>query len=124
MKTIDLVRLCIPMLCLWGATVWAADDGLQEITITGTRIERAGLETPTPVTTVTATDLQDMNPRQMVEGLSQLPQFINNQRPQNNAPLFSGGSNLNLRGAGSTRTLVLLNGRRLPSGNRYGAVDV
>ena len=102
----------------------ADDDALQEVTVTGTRIERAGLETPTPVTTVTSSDLQDMNPRQMIEGLSQLPQFIGNQRPQNNAPLVSGGSNLNLRGAGSTRTLVLLNGRRLPNGNRYGAVDV
>jgi outer membrane receptor protein involved in Fe transport len=102
----------------------ADDDELQEVILTGTRIQRAGLETPTPVTTVTSTDLQDMNPRQMIEGLSQLPQFTNNQRPQNNAPLFSGGSNLNLRGAGPTRTLVLLNGRRLPNGNRYGAVDV
>ena len=107
MRTIDLFRLCATILCVAVATARAADDdGLQEITITGTRIERAGLETPTPVTTVTATDLQDMNPRQMVEGLSQLPQFINTQRPQNNAPLFSGGSNLNLRGAGSNRTLA------------------
>jgi iron complex outermembrane recepter protein len=107
-----------------GGPAHAADDELSEVTVTGTRIARSGLETPTPVTTVTTTDLQDMNPRQLIEGLSQLPQFFNNRRPQGNAPLFSGGSNLDLRGAGAARTLVLLNGRRLPNGNRYGAVDV
>ncbi len=93
--------------------------------ITGSRIQRtSGMETPTPVTSVDFSELADMNPRQMVEGLSQLPQFLNNQRPQTTGPLTTGGSNLNLRGAGSTRTLVLLNGRRLPSGNRYGVVNV
>jgi hypothetical protein len=61
--------------------------------VTGTRIARTGLETPTPVTAVEKTELQDMNPRQLIEALSQLPQFFNNRRPQGNAPLFSGGSN-------------------------------
>jgi outer membrane receptor protein involved in Fe transport len=98
---------------------------VEEITITGSRIQRVnGLETPTPVTAVTLSNLADMNPRQLVEGLSQLPQFLNNQRPQNTGGLTTGGSNLNLRGAGSSRTLVLLNGRRMPSGNRYGVVNV
>ena len=102
----------------------AAEADLSEIVVTGTRIGRSGLETPTPVTSVEKNELQDMNPRQLIEALSQLPQFFNNRRPQGNAPLFSGGSNLDLRGAGPARTLVLLNGRRIPSGNRYGAVDI
>lgn len=101
------------------------DAAVEEITITGSRIQRtSGMETPTPVTSVSIDNLSDMNPRQMVEGLSQLPQFLNNQRPQTTGSLTTGGSNLNLRGAGSTRTLVLLNGRRVPSGNRYGVVNV
>ncbi|HEY0963437.1 MAG TPA: hypothetical protein VGE69_13885, partial [Pseudomonadales bacterium] len=59
------------------------DTQVEEITITGSRIQRVnGLETPTPVTAVSLSNLADMNPRQMVEGLSQLPQFLNNQRPQ------------------------------------------
>jgi iron complex outermembrane receptor protein len=100
-------------------------EAVEEITITGSRIQRvSGMETPTPVTAVSLSNLVDMNPRQMVEGLSQLPQFLNNQRPQTTGALTTGGSNLNLRGAGSSRTLVLLNGRRMPSGNRYGVVNV
>src|SRR5690606_26746442 len=35
----------------------------------------------------------------------------------------SGGSNVNLRGAGVNRTLVLLDGRRVEPSNRFGTVD-
>ncbi|MDR2213220.1 MAG: TonB-dependent receptor [Pseudomonadales bacterium] len=101
-----------------------AQESVEEIRITGSRLRQSGMETPTPVTQVTVDELADMNPRQMVDALSQLPQFIGNQRPQNTAALTTGGSNLNLRGLGSTRTLVLINGRRMPSGNRYGAANV
>lgn len=117
-----LAAICGSAIISLSAT--AAEADLSEVVVTGSRIARTGLETPTPVTAVEKTELQDMNPRQLIEALSQLPQFFNNRRPQGNAPLFSGGSNLDLRGAGPARTLVLLNGRRVPSGNRYGAVDV
>jgi len=123
-----LLKLCTLGLAIGmasGTFAQGSDPAVEEITITGSRIQRAsGMETPTPVTAVSINELADMNPRQMVEGLSQLPQFLNNQRPQNTGGLTTGGSNLNLRGAGSNRTLVLLNGRRMPSGNRYGVVNV
>jgi len=127
-----LTQYQVPKLCTLALAIGMAstafaqsDPSVEEITITGSRIQRtSGMETPTPVTAVSLSDLSDMNPRQMVEGLSQLPQFLNNQRPQNTGGLTTGGSNLNLRGAGSSRTLVLLNGRRMPSGNRYGVVNV
>ena len=121
-KVRQLLALCGAVAL--SSSAFAAETDLSEIVVTGTRIARTGLETPTPVTAVEKSELQDMNPRQLIEALSQLPQFFNNRRPQGNAPLFSGGSNLDLRGAGAARTLVLLNGRRVPSGNRYGAVDV
>ncbi len=120
-------KLCLLALAIGiaGTTHAQQDGALEEVTITGSRIQRtSGMETPTPVTAVSLSNLADMNPRQMVESLSQLPQFLNNQRPQTTGGLTTGGSNLNLRGAGSSRTLVLLNGRRLPSGNRYGVVNV
>lgn len=119
------LKLCALTLAIGVANIGYAQDDLEEIMITGSRIQRtSGMETPTPVTAIGLENLVDMNPRQMVEGLSQLPQFLNNQRPQTTGALTTGGSNLNLRGAGSSRTLVLLNGRRMPSGNRYGVVNV
>ncbi len=119
------IKLCMLALAVSMASSALAQDELEEITVTGSRIQRvSGMETPTPVTAIALSNLADMNPRQLVEGLSQLPQFLNNQRPQTTGGLTTGGSNLNLRGAGSSRTLVLLNGRRMPSGNRYGVVNV
>jgi hypothetical protein len=53
-----------------------------------------------------------------------LPVFFNTQRPQTTGFLSSAGSNLDLRGARPTRTLVLLDGRRIPSGNRFGTANV
>src|SRR5690606_15545894 len=53
------------------------------------------------------------------------PQFYANQNPEQvNGGQNSGGSNVNLRGAGTNRTLTLLNGRRVVPSNRFGTVDV
>ena len=98
---------------------------LEEITITGTRIVRSGMVTPTPVTAVQASELQNMSAGPMFDSLVQLPPFFSNQAPEQvNGGQNSGGSNLNLRGAGLNRTLVLLDGRRVVPTNRFGAVDV
>src|SRR5690606_5215636 len=59
------------------------------------------------------------------ESLTELPPFFGNQVPEQvNGGQNSGGSNVNLRGAGNNRTLVLLDGRRVVPSNRFGAVDV
>jgi iron complex outermembrane receptor protein len=98
---------------------------LEEITVTGTRIVRSGMVTPVPTTAVQAAELQNMSPGPMFDSLVQLPPFFANQAPdQVNGGQNSGGSNLNLRGAGLNRTLVLLDDRRVVPTNRFGAVDV
>ncbi len=111
-----------------GALVSASfgqEGELEEIQITGSRITRTTMETPTPVTTIQAEDLAKMAPGNLIEGLSQMPMFYNNQnQEQVNGGQNSGGSNVNMRGAGTNRTLTLLNGRRVVSSNRFGTVDV
>ena len=64
----QLLALCGTAVMSLSAT--AAEADLSEIVVTGTRIARTGLETPTPVTAVEKTELQDMNPRQLIEALS------------------------------------------------------
>jgi outer membrane receptor protein involved in Fe transport len=97
----------------------------ERITVTGTRIIRTGMVTPTPVTTVQAAEIDRMAPGTVLESLSELPTFFANQVPEQvNGGQNSGGSNLNLRGAGNNRTLVLLDGRRVVSSNRFGTVDI
>ena len=99
---------------------------IDEIVVTGSRIRMTGMETPTPVTSMDASELATMAPGNMIESLSQLPQFLNNSSPQTNSNFAGSGgaSNLNLRGIGSQRTLVLLDGRRVTPSSRTSTVDI
>lgn len=101
---------------------------LDEVLVTGSRIERLdGMVTPTPLTSLTAHELQQMSPATVTAALRQLPQFVNSQAPENSGVSWSGHSGasiLNLRGVGTNRTLVLLDGRRLVSSTRRGTVDI
>ncbi len=114
------------------AQAQAADVGgdelvLQEVTVTGSRLRvRDGMETPTPVTAMVTEELEALAPGNLVEALNQLPQFLNNSGPANVSSIggAAGSSFLNLRGVGSNRTLVLLDGRRVASSTRAGVADV
>jgi iron complex outermembrane recepter protein len=111
------------------ATAAVAQDGpagVDEVTVTGTRIVRDGMSTPTPVTAVTADDLQMMAPGQVIDSLDYLPPFFMNDSPDTAASksASAGASNVNLRGLGAQRTLVLLDGRRIVPSNRLGSVDI
>jgi outer membrane receptor protein involved in Fe transport len=103
-----------------------SQQAVEEVTVTGTRLVTSGVNTPTPVTTVSGVDLQKMAPSTLIESLSQLPVFANNLASQQavGGSVAAGGSNLNLRGLDAPRTLVLLDGRRLGPSNKYGTVDV
>jgi iron complex outermembrane recepter protein len=119
-----LCALALAVGAATGARAQAPDQVPEEVLVTGTRIQATGMDTPTPVTSVTLDELGQMQPGQLVDSLSQLPVFFNNQRPQTTGFPSSAGSNLDLRGVGATRTLVLLDGRRVPSGNRFGTANV
>src|SRR5690606_30445519 len=99
---------------------------VEEVVVTGSRIQQTGMVTPTPVTSVGAQDLSAMAPGNLIDSLTQLPQFFNNDTPQTqfNFAGSAGASNLNVRGIGSNRTLVLLDGRRIVSSNRLGTTDI
>ena len=132
----SILRSAIAALCVPGAVLaqqaqqaqtgpQAEAQSLEEITVTGTRIVRSGMITPVPTTAVQADELQNMSAGPLFDALVQLPPFFSNQAPEQvNGGQNSGGSNLNLRGAGLNRTLVLLDGRRVVPTNRFGAVDV
>lgn len=106
-----------------------AQDELEEVIVTGSRIPvTQGMAEPTPVTVVTREELRTFNPgTTTVEQLAQLPQFFNTFSSQRGSgTLFSaaGGSYLNLRNLGLQRTLILLDGSRLPPADKRGYVNV
>ena len=107
---------------------FAQDEQLEEIQVTGSRIRATTTMTqPTPVTAVTVAELSNLNPAStMAEQLDQLPQFFNTQTAQRGGTTFTtaSGSFLNLRGMGTQRTLVLLDGSRVIPADAGGATNI
>ncbi len=88
---------------------------IEELTITGSRIQNANIVSPSPVTTVSGVKFDDRGVVLVEDLLTTLPQTIVADGTGNFGS--NGTSNVNLRGLGEDRTLVLVDGRRLPSGN-------
>ena len=111
-----------------GARVAQAQEAesLDEITVTGSRIVRDGLTAPTPVTVVSAERLQNLGATNIGDVLNTLPSFRASSNPQtaNIQPRAAGTSLADLRGLGTNRTLVLVNGRRFVPSTLEGAVDL
>lgn len=95
----------------------ADEIAAEEVVVTGTRIPRLEVDTAAPVTTVSRAQIQSSGRVSAGDILQNLPEqtgAINTQ--VNNAG--DGSTRVNLRGFGTNRTLVLLNGRRMvPGGN-------
>src|SRR5690606_6210915 len=58
------------------------DEALPEVEVTGTRIARDGMTTPTPVAALSRAELDELGPTTLVDALGQLPHFLNNDTPQ------------------------------------------
>jgi len=85
------------------------------IVVTGTRIIRPTLVSPIPVTSVGIQDLSNQGNVSLGDKLAELPQ-IRATFTQANSTRFIGTAGINaldLRGLGTSRTLVLTNGRRI-----------
>ena len=106
-----------------------ADSGtLQEIQVTGSRISNiSSFGAPTPVTALGAEELVNSTPTTIADALNKLPQFNGSVTPATGSSTFASqdhGDLLNLRGLGAIRTLVLLDGQRLPPTSYLGTTDV
>ncbi|MCC7099145.1 MAG: TonB-dependent receptor plug domain-containing protein, partial [Rubrivivax sp.] len=98
------------------ATLPALAQDTQRIEVTGSRIKTLASEGASPVTTVSAQDIKIDGAKNVESILNNLPQVFADQ----NATVSNGASgtaSVNLRGLGSDRTLVLVNGRRMPMGS-------
>jgi outer membrane receptor protein involved in Fe transport len=100
-----------------------ADDD-DTIVVTGSRLARQDFTAISPVTSVGAEDIELTATLSVEQLLNELPQVIpGNTVTSNNA----GGedfSTLDLRGLGPSRTLVLVDGERVPAASTTGAVDI
>ncbi|HTV53142.1 MAG TPA: TonB-dependent receptor, partial [Steroidobacteraceae bacterium] len=102
---------------------------LEEVTVTGSRIQRSTFNTPNPVTVLNATDIANLGLTNVGDVLGELPQN-SNFFAANNVGLgnFNVGAQLaNLRGLNpffGTRTLTLIDTERVVSTATGGGVDI
>lgn len=90
------------------------EAGSEALVVTGSRIRRPNLESNVPVTSVSAEELTSQGDVNIGDALNDLP-AIRSTFSQSNSARFIGTTGLNildLRGLGTSRTLVLVNGRR------------
>jgi iron complex outermembrane recepter protein len=93
----------------------AAPQTTEKIEVTGTRIPPPNLEGTSPVTVIDAKTIAIDGVRSVENLLNNLPQVIADQGG-NVSNGSTGTATVNLRALGPTRTLVLVNGRRMPAG--------
>ncbi|KQQ91636.1 TonB-dependent siderophore receptor [Massilia sp. Leaf139] len=97
-----------------------AADSMQKVEVTGSRIKRAAAEGSLPITVVTRAQLEDSGQTTLAEFIRTSTFSTTGQfRPQSgsSAQAWSGA---NLRGLGSSRTLVLVDGRRVAKAPNVG----
>ena len=103
----------------------SSGDSGNTITVTGTLISN-NENSPTPITAVETSEMAVTTPSDIADGLNKLPQIIGGRTPrtQGNGSTNNGGNVLSLRNFGAQRTLVLLDGHRLPPSNQDGTINV
>ena len=95
-----------------------------DIVVTGSRIVRRDYVSDSPITTVSQEFIKNTGQLTLDKSLSQLPQFGLGENATQTGYNTSGQASLNLRGLGTFRNLVLLDGRRLQPSNIQQVVDL
>jgi iron complex outermembrane receptor protein len=86
---------------------------VEEVLVTGSRIARSGLDASTPVSIIGVEEIKLSGAPNVEKILSDSPQFIASTNGGASANTVPGGTaDVNLRGFGPSRNLVLVNGRR------------
>lgn len=96
-------------------------EKVETVVVTGSRIVRPNLTSSTPVLAISAETMSNLGMENFADMATQLPQFspaFGSSRTQStfSGVESSGLNNANLRNLGSNRSLVLINGRRVPGG--------
>jgi outer membrane receptor protein involved in Fe transport len=131
----NIARSCAAVaIALYAIPIQAQDSAepndaevLEEIVVTGSRIPRTGFDTPSPVSIVGLEKIENASSPAIGDLLNQMPQLRSTFGLSNSQGFIgtAGIGRLDLRGLGTARTLVLVNGRRhVSSSEGTSAVDV
>src|SRR5215510_5086163 len=105
-----------------------AQEGVESVVVSSTRLQAAGFDAPTPTTVVSAADIEAQAKPSIFDAITQLPALQGSTGVgYNNGSTTTGLigiSALGLRGLSPLRTLTLMDGQRVVGGNFNGVVDV
>jgi iron complex outermembrane recepter protein len=116
------VKLALVVAGAYGATSAAQDAEMEQIVVTGTRITLPGVESSSPITTIGANEIRLQQRTEVEQILRVLPITL----PADGGNVNNGTAGVatvNLRGLGTQRNLVLMDGKRLTPYNINGLVD-
>jgi len=137
---VALLASSIGLGAVWTAPAFAQESGqqaaedeaapAQAIVITGSRIARQDYASNAPIVTVGSDLLENSATTAIETNLNKLPQFTPEKTPNLGGDIQAtptntpGSATVSLRGIGSNRNLVLIDGRRATPANAGMAVDV
>lgn len=118
------MALTVPASAQQAAPAQDGDSAESEaIVVTGSRIARRDYTSSSPISTIDSAQLQSSGELNIEEVLNDLPQVVPGSNAANNNP-GGGQATVDLRGLGTARTLVLVNGKRFAPSTGLGVVDL
>src|SRR5258707_9898662 len=101
-STASLIAL-LASLSSWPAYAQSGSAPRETVVVTGSRVISNIANSPTPMTTVTSADLEQMTPTSVSDALLKMPVFSGSTYPRQ---AYQNLTILNLRNFGANRTLV------------------
>lgn len=134
MFTANKLSKAVRLACVLGATTpllmsanvsaqeEAAADQVEKIQVTGSRIRSANAVSTSPIATIGEIEIEQQQQPEIERIFRNMPATV----PGDNSNINNGtggAATVNLRGLGSNRNLVLMNGKRIVPFNTAGTVD-
>ncbi|MBT8063952.1 MAG: TonB-dependent receptor plug domain-containing protein, partial [Gammaproteobacteria bacterium] len=111
-----------PLAVAQDADAQDADEAIEEVIVTGSRIARADIDSASPVTVLSREDIE-------AAGLTDVGNLLQRMPSMSGSPIGTTTNNggngavlIDLRGMGVNRTLTLINGQRVVDGGDYQTI--
>src|SRR5258707_2959913 len=105
-----------------------AQEGIESVTVSSSRIMSAGFDAPTPTTVISSDELVKQANTNIFTTVAQLPSLMGSTGTSVGNGGSSNGVNglsaLNIRGLGTQRNLIMIDGERVIPTSTQGVVDI
>ncbi|MCY4655212.1 MAG: TonB-dependent receptor plug domain-containing protein, partial [Gammaproteobacteria bacterium] len=108
--------VCLVCCCFASGQSSESPSEIEELVVTGSRIERNELSSTTPIVKIEVDEIKWQGTVRVEDALRQMPQIWSRQNAGHSYGA-TGTATLDLRNLGAARTLFLINGRRMPAGS-------